>query len=119
MRRFRRSARILGIAAVDGPSEPTHQRSYLGSDLKLASRTGLHDTDAFDTTHRCSLSPFASSHVHLGMVNPEGLDLDHSVAGHRLGFWNLFDYQVFNATESINDYRTHSKPPTNIEIADA
>jgi hypothetical protein len=31
-------------------------------------------------------------------------------------FWNLFDYQVFNATESVNDYRAHSKPPSNIEI---
>jgi hypothetical protein len=78
-------------------------------DLELASGAGLHHTDAFDTAYRRSLGPFSSSHVHLGMVDPESLDFDHRVAGLRLGIRNLFDYQMFNATKSVSDDRAHNK----------
>src|SRR4029077_6827661 len=86
-----------------------HQSGYLGSGSELTSGAGFHDTYTFDTAYWCSLGPFASSHVHLGGVDSEGLDLDHRVAGLRIGIGDLFDYQMFNATKSVSDDRAHNK----------
>jgi hypothetical protein len=47
--------------------------------------------------------------VHLGVVDSEGLDLDHRVSGLRLGIRDLFDYQMLNATKSVSDDRAHNK----------
>jgi hypothetical protein len=53
--------------------------------------------------------------VHLSVVDPEGLDFDDRVAGLRLGFRDLFDYQMFNPPNpSMTIARI--KPPTHSQI---
>jgi hypothetical protein len=84
-------------------SQPAHQRSDLASDFELVSRTGFHDTDTFDSADRRGLGLFPSSHVHLGVVNSEGQDFDHRAFPAPV----LFDYQMFHAAKSVNDYCVH------------
>src|SRR5262249_29126751 len=100
-------AGIFGVTAIDGAPEPAHQCCDLGADRELASRAGLHQADAFDAADLCSLGPFASTHVHLGMVETECLDLNDDVAGLRLRRWQLCVDEAVRAAEFLDDDGTH------------
>src|SRR5262249_25097367 len=100
-------AGIFGVTAIDRATEPAHQCCDLGTDRELASRAGLHQTDAFDAADLCSLGPFASAHVHLGVVETEGLDLDDDVAKLGLRLWQLGVDEAVRTAEFLDDDGTH------------
>jgi hypothetical protein len=100
-------ASVLGVAAVDGPPEAAHQCGDFGSDGEFATWAGFDEADAFDAADFCGLGPFPPSHVHLGVVYPERLDLDDDVARLGFGVRDLLDHQVFRATELLYDDCTH------------
>ena len=55
------------------------------------------------------LGPLAAAHVHLGVVDPERLDLDHHVAGFRL---RLRDVLVDKAVQPTDFSRTMARTIT-------
>ncbi len=51
--------------------EASHQRGHFGADGKFSAGTGLDDADALDAADLRRLRPFASAHVHLGVIDAE------------------------------------------------
>jgi hypothetical protein len=55
--------------------------------------------------------------VHLGVVDPERLDLDHRVAGFGLRFRDLSDDQLLRPAELRSENRTHETPSRSRQLA--
>ena len=104
-------AGVFGVAPVDGPAEAAHQRGHLRPDRKLAARAGLHDADALDAADLGGLGPLAPTHVHLGVVDAERLDLDDDMAGLRLRLGDVLVNEAVEPAELLDDDGTHLGPP--------
>jgi hypothetical protein len=84
-----------------------HQRGYLGPDPEFAAGTGFDKPDTLDAADLGGFGPFSPSHVHLGVVYPERLDLDDDVTRFRFGVRDLPDHQVFRAAKFFSEDGTH------------
>src|SRR5712692_11159781 len=69
-------ARVLGVAAVDGPSHAAHQSYYFLPDGELTAGAGCDESDTLDAAHLRSLGPLALSDVSPRMIYYERFDLD-------------------------------------------
>src|SRR5258706_299148 len=105
-------ARIFGIAAIDGAAEAAHQGRHLGPDGELAAGTGFHEPDALNAAYLRSLSPLASTHMHLSVVDTERLDFNDDIASLGLRLRQLFVNKVLRAAEFLDDNGTHGVSPS-------
>ena len=86
---------------------PAHQGRHLRPDRELAARAGLHDADALDAADLGDLGPLAPTHVHLGVIEAERLDLDDDVAGFRLRLGNILVNEAVEPSELLDHDGTH------------
>jgi hypothetical protein len=88
-------------------AKPAHQSGHLRAHWKLAARTGFDEADAFDTAHGSRLRPLAAAHMHLGMVDAKGLDLNDNVICLRLWFGDVVVNEAVEAAEFFENNSAH------------
>ena len=94
-------AGVLGVTAIDRPAQPAHQGGHFRPDGEFPARAGLDDANALDAADVCDLRPFSPSHVHLGVVDAERLDLDYRVAVFGFRFRDLPDNQLSGPPNAV------------------
>ena len=70
-----------------------------------------HQPDAFDAADLRHVAPGALAEIDLGVIETEGLHLDHDMARLRLGIGALLDRQHVGAAILLDHDGTHHKPP--------
>ena len=74
---------------------------------EFATGTRLHNTDAFDAADLGGFCPFAAAHVHFGVIDAEGFDLNDDVPGFRLGLRNIFVDEAVEVAEFLKNDGAH------------